>query len=300
MSPAVVEWSLSNTHLLAQVWAEATVDAQYCYPVEGTAFAAGVRVDEDGDESMATARSERLLVASIGSNPVGFAHTCAAEITLDEKKVACGIIRFMAFAPESPAVGQALLERAEDILSKDGHRHIDAFPLFHGYPFHNHKIGILSDRLTHISSLLLDNGYHPHDSHLTLVRSTDWTGDRAKPDLDFRIERDDDTGIRSEIILRAFRGDERIGICRFYSSRRYADIPDTEEYCYMRWIGVGEAYRRRGIGRYLLHQALVEMQKEGYKRTVLNCREKNTIALTLYRTTGYSTGEVSHAYYKRL
>ena len=62
MSPAIEERPLSDAHLLEQVWAAATADAAYCYPVEGTAFAAGMRVDEDGDESMATARSERLLV----------------------------------------------------------------------------------------------------------------------------------------------------------------------------------------------------------------------------------------------
>lgn len=49
-----------------------------------------------------------------------------------------------------------------------------------------------------------------------------------------------------------------------------------------------------------LRRALSEAQEEGYERVILNCRENNIAAVSLYTEVGFRIGDVSSAYVKRL
>jgi hypothetical protein len=160
-----------EAHQLSYVWSNATDNAPFCFPVPPNVFSAGIVVVETDDESLASSKSQRIIVAKKDSSVVGFAHLCTGVVEVDDEDLPCGIIRFLAFSPGSPSVGRALLEAAETYLLNQGSTHIDAFSLYHGYAFHNHKVGILSTRLDHLTSLLTDNGYHRHDGHLTLERA---------------------------------------------------------------------------------------------------------------------------------
>lgn len=301
MQIRIESWPMADAGLLSRIWAASSADAPYAFPVGSEEFASRILPVED-EECYATDRSQLLLVASSGGKPVGFAHIGADDkIKIDGEDVECGLIRTMAFMPDCRDAGQALVDRAHAIFLDDGLGHVDAFPIYHGYAFHNFKVGILSDSLTHIVSLLLQNGYSPHDPHITFDRPlANEERPTERDDIDVTIERTDGEGTRPHIRVWAFAGGKTIGNCRMMSGRRYAGIEELEWCAYTRWLGVSESHRRKGIGRHLLQRALYEYSKEGYTTARLNCREKNLSGLSLYRSEGYVQGDRSCAYLKDL
>jgi GNAT superfamily N-acetyltransferase len=301
MSFVIEQWPIADAAPLATIWAESTADAPYAYSVEPSEFARGIIPDAADDESLAVERFQKLIVASDGTRPVAFAHLCAAQVEVDGKDIACGVIRSIAFGPDDPEAGQHLLEHVERLLRSDGQIHVDAFPLYHGYAFHNHKVGILSDRLTHITSLLIANGYRPHDPHLTLQRPlADAPLPDQPPEIEVLVEKTEGDGARRDIRVSAVVDGTRKGTCRSMTGRRYAAQVELEDCGYTRWLAVDEDYRQKGIGRYLLRRALHEHQQEGYTCARLNVREKNTNAHALYQSEGYLTEDRSSAYLKDL
>ncbi len=299
---SIEHWEMDEAARLQAVWEVATASAPFAYPVEPAEFAAGIIPMESDDESCASAQSQKLLAASDTTGPVGFVHLCVgSDVEVDGENIECGIIRFLAFSPRRREVGQALLSDAEQIFQSEGLTRVDAFSLYHGYPFHNHKVGILSSRMTHVSSLLKENGYRAHDGHVTMQRSLD---SAPLPDphqgVKLIIERSDGAGALPNIRVKAAIDGQAIGSCRSQSGRTYADQDSLDWLSYTRWIGVKESYRRKGIGRHLLRRALHEMRCEGYKSAALNCREENHAAVSLYLSEGYRTRDTSLAYVKDL
>ena len=296
------QWDMDRAAELHVIWVESTADAPYYYAVGPDEFATGIIPVEFDDESCATARSQRLITASDAGRPVGFAHLCASsDVEINGEDIECGIIRFLAFSPDRREVGRVLLRHSEKIFQREGFSRIDAFPLFHGYPFHNHKVGILSARMSHVSSLLRESGYRAHDGHLTMERSLQSVPlADLPPEADVVIEKTEGAGVRPNICVKVMVDGEVKGNCRSQSGRTYADLEALESCSYTRWLGVKEACRRRGFGRYLLRRALHEMRCEGYKTSVLNCRVKNLPAVSLYESEGYASVDTSLAYVKDL
>jgi ribosomal-protein-alanine N-acetyltransferase len=62
-------------------------------------------------------------------------------------------------------------------------------------------------------------------------------------------------------------------------------------------IAVRTEYRRRGIGRLLLHQVLAAAQSRGSTRVTLEVRKSNTAAQRLYQSTGFVTTGIRKGYY---
>lgn len=292
---------MGDAYRLHTLWKGATSSAPTCYAVDPETFGAGIIPDEEDDETCATSQSQKLIVATQASEPVGFAHIGAGSVEVDGEAIECGIIRFLAFAPEASTAGQVLLDQAEQIFRDEGHTRIDAFPIYHGYPFHNHKVGILSDRLDHISSFLNENGYRPHDAHLTMeCRLSEQVSPDPHPDLEIVVEKTRGVGSRQNIRVKAYYCGNHVGTCRSISGCTYAEVEELETCCYTRWIGVDETVRRRGFARHLLTRALWEMHKEGYDRALLNCRKKNVAATSLYASIGYTISDTPSAYFKEL
>ncbi len=299
----ITKWELSEAGIVSEIWSEATAAAPFCYAVEPDEFARRLPPDEEDDECNASGESQKLFVALADSSLVGFLHLCVGDgVEIDGEGMRCGIVRCLAFVPDRPSAGQALLETAERDLGDLGCDRIDAFPLFHGYAFHNHRVGMLSECLAHISDLLIESGYRPHDCQFTMERTLD--DDLPEPEdhseIEIAIEKTRGEGRRPNIRVVASIDGEPVGTCRSMSGSRYANIEALGQVSYTRWVGVKEPYRRRGYGRQQLHTALQEMKAEGYTKAVLNVRKKNNAAVDLYTKSGYRVGDRSFAYVKDL
>lgn len=73
-----------------------------------------------------------------------------------------------------------------------------------------------------------------------------------------------------------------------------------ETQCDVESIAIDPDYQGRGMGRQLL-QALEDiMRSRGYKRSVLEVREKNVSAIKLYLRAGYRQSEFLENYYEEI
>jgi GNAT superfamily N-acetyltransferase len=245
---------LDAADILSEVWSECIASAPSSYPVTGQEFSAGFVVDPAEDESLAVSASQELLVAMDGSDPVGFAHLCAGKVEVDGQDVNCGIIRFLAFKPESRSAGQDLLEASEAYLQDQGCVRVDVFSLYHGYPFHNHRVGTLSSKLDHVGSLLTENAYLPHDGHRTLERPLDGTLPLSSDcPAELSVELTEGAGAIPDIRIGAQVDGKNIGWCRSMNGLRYAAQDDLGVCAYTRHLAVNADYRRQGIGVPCLH-----------------------------------------------
>ena len=116
-SPTIEEWPLYRAGSLSKVWAESTTKAPFSYSVVPEDFASGLVPNLEDSESLATDRDQKLLVASVDAELVGFAHICAGPAEVRGEDTECGILRCLAFVPDFPVVGQLLLESAEGLLT---------------------------------------------------------------------------------------------------------------------------------------------------------------------------------------
>lgn len=57
---------------------------------------------------------------------------------------------------------------------------------------------------------------------------------------------------------------------------------------YITLIGIMPGFRRRGLGRKLLHYAIEDMQNSGMKRVKLEVMKNNAAAINLYESDGFS------------
>ncbi len=62
-------------------------------------------------------------------------------------------------------------------------------------------------------------------------------------------------------------------------------------------MAVKKHFRRRGIGRALMHAFINNCTLIGAKRTYLEVRRSNTAAIKFYRSLGFSTGASYPSYY---
>lgn len=62
----------------------------------------------------------------------------------------------------------------------------------------------------------------------------------------------------------------------------------SAEDCWLEDLYVGEAARRRGLGRALVRTAVKRARERGCKRIELDVDERNDAALALYRACGFS------------
>lgn len=72
------------------------------------------------------------------------------------------------------------------------------------------------------------------------------------------------------------------------------DPHPREGWAWIATLAVDPRYRRRGVGRALLHACEAKM---GVSRSRLTVRISNEIAISMYEKEGYKTTEIWHHYY---
>lgn len=63
-------------------------------------------------------------------------------------------------------------------------------------------------------------------------------------------------------------------------------------------LAVVEQFRRRGVGRYLMHQAISRLKEAGARRIVLQVSVKNVAARKLYESMGFRADKLLKDYYR--
>jgi ribosomal protein S18 acetylase RimI-like enzyme len=183
---------------------------------------------------------------------------------------------------------------------------VSAFDESDLYPFCHVPHARLSAHMAHVGGLLGARGYSRGDGELVL-EWRDFTMDeppRLALDVDVRLQWRQRRGERPGLLVHAYdQGDNRATKVGFVVSQPLGDTiptPAAQDWAYIRWIVVHEAWRGRGLGRYLLTRALAALQGAGYRHTALTTHDDNYPALLFYTNLGYRVVDWTHTWRRAL
>lgn len=78
-----------------------------------------------------------------------------------------------------------------------------------------------------------------------------------------------------------------VGQCVWASMALKSEHPDASQAGYVWWLGIEEAYRGMGAGRWLMELAMGQMARSGHTRCYLTTRADNLRAQSLYYSLGF-------------
>ena len=287
----IVEYCSDQLEHLVNIYNEFTRLVPHCYPVEGKelarAFGGECGVESDGERL----DCETVYVA-LESELLGFVHVGQRHVNKEERGKCLGIIRFLCYPRGRRDAGQALLDRAEQWLRERQIPSVVVFPQTFRYPFYGFAHTYVSDRLDHLQALLLFNGYVRKEGEIIL----DWPDlNPASPppladlSVDVEIQKKPGKGRLPNVTLKARLDEQVIGECVHLSGGTFSQCREAEQWAFCYWLGVSEAYQGKGLGRYLLRRALIEVLDTGYLHASISTAWNNHRAFLFYSNHGYVT-----------
>jgi ribosomal protein S18 acetylase RimI-like enzyme len=243
----------------------------------------------------------QLLVADDGGAAVGFAALLQTANRTDRPTVA----EITALFAADELADQALVEACIAIARNQGVDRLTAFDDEHSHcpiPAYNAGWSGLSDAMPRAARVLARAGFVPYHRELHLSCPLDRQGPLAVaahlPALTLFA---DPVADRSEEhTLRALLGGERVGVCVYSTLAHLSDDAAASRWGYIVWLHVEEAYRRRGVARYLLTNALATLAAAGCTGCWLTTGGANWPALTLYLSLGFEIVDTSTCFRKAL
>ena len=284
---------------VTQFYNRLIVNVPHCYPVAEEEFAivlGGVTTGKtDKDDFGRGLDSETAFVAMTEGAVQAFIHVGLTQMRDED----VGIIRFLGYERGARRAGQAVLEKTEDYLKAFNVTRI--FAAERRYRFYHFEYACLSDALDQVQALLGFNGYHRSNGWVFL----DWENYDVTPipapiSVTLSVDWKDERGQRPDSVVKAYRGDEEIGLCVSVSGGEYSDHPDAQDWFHTVYLEIEDEFQGQGLGRYLLHYALQEMKKIGYRHAAISTRWDDYRALLFYSNCGYRVADWTYAYEKVL
>ncbi|HWQ16129.1 MAG TPA: GNAT family N-acetyltransferase [Roseiflexaceae bacterium] len=193
--------------------------------------------------------------------------------------------------------GRALLGACE---AAAGPGTLEAFPQSHGKsPLSEYNGGWdgLPDRVPDVARILARAGYAPfyRELHMTLDLRRFPPAPAALPaGLELRVE-----PLEGRIRLRTLDGEVEMASLGFGTLAPLAADPRAARTGYIWWLEVEEGYRRRGIARALMAEALAQLVDLGCEECWLTTAADNWPAQPLYLALGFAAVDCSTSFRKR-
>jgi ribosomal protein S18 acetylase RimI-like enzyme len=299
----IIPYEARHAPDLAAAYNRITLHVPYCYPISGEDFAAAAapRPDAEGEQRL---HSEAIFVAVKEDSVLGYAHA-AIGIPHHHAKIETGVVRFLWYEPGRRYAGQALLETVQTHLAQNRMTHIIAYPQGHRYPFYHLPAAYLSDHLGHLGALFGQNGYRRTHGEVFM----DWMDyPLPKPvapqtELEVNVEwrQKPDTPPANapsywpRFVLRAHQGEQEVGECHTVPLSDYTNDPAAQDRFFVTWIGVNDESQGRGVGRYLLQRALLEMRNAGFRHATISTARHNYRAALFYTNLGFRVVDWTYA-----
>ncbi len=297
MNVAITE--TTEPALLRAAVQRALAGVPHCYPVSEDELAQAL----EGPQSCKAADrlgNDRIWLAGSPAEPLGMLHLATERPESGGQPR--GAIRFFWFAPGCEAAGAELLARAEASLREQGVSRLIAWHYDHTYPFYHAEHAYLTQQHGHTHTLLQAQGYQEYGSEVVL----DWPHYDPTPPpsillpIKLTYEWERGRAARRGLVLLARTEKDEAGVCVCISLGEFSRAPEAQNWLYTRWLGVAEEWRRRGLGRYLMRQALHTLHGEGYRHAAICALGDNEPALALYTGLGYQVVDWTRAYEKTL
>jgi ribosomal protein S18 acetylase RimI-like enzyme len=147
----------------------------------------------------------------------------------------------------------------------------------------------------HLNNALWTKGFTPFQKWLVMTRNISSLPtinvqlSVHNPDDPLRLEWDKNDS-RLEWNLNLYDGENLIGECQSWGiPPGFAACPDYDRWMQIEWLGVDEAYRRRGFGHRLLSTQLHANAWRGKHYCLLYTDTDNTATINLNKRLGFST-----------
>ena len=288
---------------VTQFYNRLTTDVPHCYPVdEEQEFAIAIRGVTTGraDKKEGGLDSETAFVAMVNGAVQAYIHVGIGQVG-DNREVDIGVIRFLGYERGARHVGQAVLEKAETYLKTYNISRIYAFSQDCRYRFYHFSHAYLSDALDQVQALLGFNGYRRSAGEVFL----DWENYIVTPmpsslSVELSMDWEDGRGERPNCTVKAYQGDEQVGICESVCGGEFSSHPDAQDWLHTVWLGIENEFQGQGLGRYLLQYELQEMHKVGYRHAAISTNWENYRAFLFYSNCGYRTVDWTYGYEKVL
>jgi ribosomal protein S18 acetylase RimI-like enzyme len=233
------------------------------------------------------------LVVERGGKPVALALTAllAKDHSWDSLKAGTGVLRLLLAPPHAQDEALAVIEAAKAHLRAEGAESLLALHYVMGPGFHNTGCAMLPATWPWLGHWLYLSGFRAKGSEIRFRRPMDDRPDSLElpAEGDLRVYRGE-YGWPGESEFRdtkhLFIDDRDAAQCHnafagYYVDGAGRDLVHTE------WLGVGEDFRGRGLGRAMLRQGLVRAWDEGARVATLTTAGKNFRAQALYVSEGY-------------
>ena len=286
---------------LTEFYNRLTADVPHCYPVTEEEFAIALRGvttgKADKNDDGLRLDSQTAFVAITDGAVQAFIHVGLSQIRDED----IGVIKFFGYERGARPAGQAVLEKAEVYLKTFNVTQIFAFRSGHRYRFYHLEYASLSDALDHIQALLGFNGYHRSNGWIFL----DWENYDIPPvsppiPITFSVDWKQGRGERPDCGIKAYQDDELIGECFSVSGGETSNHADAQDWLHTVWIEIEGPFQGQGLGRSVLHYALQEMKKIGYRHATISTGWDDYRALLFYSNCGYRVADWTYTYKKVL
>ena len=298
----IIQYTPDMQAPVTQFYNRLTADVPHCYPVDEEEFSIAIRGVTTGkaDKKEGGLDSETAFVAMVKGAVQAYIHVGIGQVG-DNREVDIGVIRFLGYERGARHVGQAVLEKAETYLKTYNISRIYAFSQDCRYRFYHFSHAYLSDALDQVQALLGFNGYRRSAGEVFL----DWENYIVTPmpsslSVELSMDWEDGRGERPNCTVKAYQGDEQVGICESVCGGEFSSHPDAQDWLHTVWLGIEDEFQGQGLGRYLLQYELQEMHKVGYRHAAISTNWENYRAFLFYSNCGYRTVDWTYGYEKVL
>jgi GNAT superfamily N-acetyltransferase len=144
---------------------------------------------------------------------------------------------------------------------------------------------------THIIDPMLESGYRQTEKWVLMHGDTSTYGSAVPPSVDSLQYHWNMNKPALEWELSAYRGDQLLGEAQVWGIPPHLeDCPPADEWATVELVEVEKAYRRRGLGTWLLAEQMRFHSRRGVQHLIAWTRDGNRAARKLHRNMGFVYG----------
>jgi len=198
-----------------------------------------------------------------------------------------GILNWLFFQPDRTDAAALLLKHAQNRMREIKCAHVVAFEQCSGLPFVNFTRGYSSSRWAHINTALANSGFSRIGQTVNSLMAADLTADLSPAQPDVELTLTWRSGAQSEVIATDKESGGQIGFCTTWDMAAGSSDPAAALWEFVAYVEVEPAFRKQGIGEYLLLLQMQRAAKAGKRHLGLVVQAQNKPAHTLYRKLGF-------------
>lgn len=277
----------SDLAAVATLFNQSALALPYRWELTSQQFRELALFDDGAPRAKLNTDPEGLLVAREGEHTLGFGHCAVGRLADDPRTTTRGFIRHLALHPEAPPQAADALLAACDAFFTAHEKGLDAIHAFHirsGYPCYLAGRGMLTSRRFEVMAALGRAGYRVSDRWLLYERNLSAHLVERQPGLGLVLQIEPDKA--AWLSLYAAEGSRPAAALQLDLLPELSEakgMPNAS----LRQLTVAPAYRRKGVGRWLLQRAMNELVSRGVRRLIVDINHADAFAQALLLHLGF-------------